>query len=214
MEGFGLPAVEAMACGTPVISSRAGSLPEVIGDAGLFFDPTDIPSMTASISQLLANHPLRDDLAAKALEHHSHFSWDRAARLLLHHFDDLLGVFPGRSAACGPRQGQEPHESSTASKSINPKMSPHVYAIHRPDRLIADLEFGPGLALHIAHQPAHPGVFGMLLDEGLDEEIGSVMADLSPERERLGHLRINDLGLHGSARMIWLPAPFGRHRVT
>ena len=52
MEGFGLPAVEAMACGTPVISSRAGSLPEVVGDAGLFFDPTDVASMAATISRL------------------------------------------------------------------------------------------------------------------------------------------------------------------
>ena len=46
MEGFGLPPVEAMACGTPVISSTAGSLPEVIGDAGLFFDPLDLAAMT------------------------------------------------------------------------------------------------------------------------------------------------------------------------
>ena len=49
MEGFGLPAVEAMACGTPVVSSSAGSLPEVVGDAGVYFDPTDVGSMAEVI---------------------------------------------------------------------------------------------------------------------------------------------------------------------
>ena len=67
MEGFGLPPVEAMACGTPVLSSRAGSLPEVVGDAGLFFDPTDVTSIATTIRQILADLRLRDDLAVRAL---------------------------------------------------------------------------------------------------------------------------------------------------
>ena len=53
LEGFGLPAVEAMACGTPVISSRAGSLPEVVGEAGVYFDPTDVGSMAGAIRSFL-----------------------------------------------------------------------------------------------------------------------------------------------------------------
>ena len=77
MEGFGLPAVEAMACGTPVISSRAGSLPEVIGDSGLFFDPTDVASMAAIINKLLGDDRLRDDLARKAIDRARLFTWDR-----------------------------------------------------------------------------------------------------------------------------------------
>ena len=89
MEGFGLPAVEAMACGTPVISSRAGSLPEVVGDAGLFFDPTDVASMAATISQVLGDSRLRDDLARKALDRAGLFTWDRAARSLLDCFSEL-----------------------------------------------------------------------------------------------------------------------------
>ncbi len=51
MEGFGLPPVEAMACGTPVVCSRAGSLPEVVGEAGVFFDPTDVGAMAAALAR-------------------------------------------------------------------------------------------------------------------------------------------------------------------
>ena len=54
LEGFGLPAVEAMACGTPVLSSRAGSLPEVVGEAGVYFDPTDVGSIAGAIRMLPA----------------------------------------------------------------------------------------------------------------------------------------------------------------
>ena len=66
MEGFGLPAVEAMACGTPVISSRAGSLPEVVGDAGVYFDPTDVGSMAGAIRSFLSDHGQRAAMAQRA----------------------------------------------------------------------------------------------------------------------------------------------------
>ncbi len=89
MEGFGLPTVEAMSCGTPVASSTAGSLPEVVGDAGLFFDPTDIAAMTATLALLRDNPALRDQLAQIALSRSARFTWDAAARMLLDVFDDL-----------------------------------------------------------------------------------------------------------------------------
>jgi glycosyltransferase involved in cell wall biosynthesis len=89
MEGFGLPAVEAMACGTPVVSSRAGSLPEVVGDAGVFFDPTDATEMSSVLRQFLDDEPGRDRLATQALRRSSLFTWSAAASALIDCFDSL-----------------------------------------------------------------------------------------------------------------------------
>jgi len=89
LEGFGLPAVEAMACGTPVISSRAGSLPEVVGPAGVYFDPTDVDSMANTIRNLLSDDATRQELAAIAPRRAAKFSWDASARALLDCFDEL-----------------------------------------------------------------------------------------------------------------------------
>jgi glycosyltransferase involved in cell wall biosynthesis len=89
LEGFGLPAVEAMACGTPVIASWAGSLPEVIGEAGAFFDPTDVDSIAAALREFLADPGRRHHLAGRALERSARFTWDAAARALLACFDEF-----------------------------------------------------------------------------------------------------------------------------
>ncbi|MGO9598201.1 MAG: glycosyltransferase family 4 protein [Isosphaeraceae bacterium] len=89
LEGFGLPAVEAMACGTPVVSSRAGSLPEVVGNGGIFFDPMRIDSMALAMSQILADESLRNVHARTARKRSMMFSWDRAAEALLDCFDEF-----------------------------------------------------------------------------------------------------------------------------
>jgi len=89
MEGFGLPPVEAMACGTPVICSTAGSLPEVVGTAGLFFDPGDVASIVEALRRLLANPAERDRLAGLAFERAKRYTWAASARALLACFDEL-----------------------------------------------------------------------------------------------------------------------------
>jgi glycosyltransferase involved in cell wall biosynthesis len=89
LEGFGLPAVEAMACGTPVIASRAGSLPEVVGDAGIFFDPRDTALMAEALIAFLVDTDASARLGKRALERARLFTWDRAARMLLDCFDEL-----------------------------------------------------------------------------------------------------------------------------
>jgi glycosyltransferase involved in cell wall biosynthesis len=78
-EGFGLPALEAMACGAPVAASRRGSIPEVVGEAGVLFDPADPEDMARALASVLADEALRRRLRAAGLERAALFSWETAA---------------------------------------------------------------------------------------------------------------------------------------
>jgi glycosyltransferase involved in cell wall biosynthesis len=82
-EGFGVPALEAMACGTPVLAGRAGSLPEIVGQAAYLVDPTETASIAAGLSELLRDTGLRDRLVARGYERTREFSWERAAERIL-----------------------------------------------------------------------------------------------------------------------------------
>lgn len=79
-EGFGFPPLEAMACGAPVAVSRAASMPEIVGDAGLFFDPTDVEDMAEKILDLLTDSQKRESLRVKGLNRVKAFTWEKAAR--------------------------------------------------------------------------------------------------------------------------------------
>ena len=79
-EGFGIPLLEAMAAGTPVCASRVASMPEVVRDAGLLFDPENTEAITDSLQALIEDQALRELLVQKGLRQAKLFSWDDAAR--------------------------------------------------------------------------------------------------------------------------------------
>lgn len=90
-EGFGLPVLEAMACGTPVITSNISSLPEVAGDAALLVDPYNVDEIAAVMRRVLSDPDLCADLRHRGLERAKEFSWERTARQTLEVYRKVLG---------------------------------------------------------------------------------------------------------------------------
>lgn len=88
-EGFGIPPLEAMACGIPVIASNASSLPEVVGDAGIMADPYDVDGLADAMHKVLTNGRLREDMIKKGLEQAKMFSWEKCARETLKVYEEL-----------------------------------------------------------------------------------------------------------------------------
>jgi glycosyltransferase involved in cell wall biosynthesis len=91
-EGFGLPVLEAMSCGTPVITSTASSLPEVIGDAGLQVDPYDVSALTHAMQRVLSDADLRQQMRERGIARAAHFTWEQTAQHVLNVYRQLLGA--------------------------------------------------------------------------------------------------------------------------
>ena len=90
-EGFGLPPLEAMACGAPVVAADRTSLPEVVGDAGLLVNPFDVREIADAIARLIDDAPLRATLAKRGTERAARFDWRETARLTLEVYKRATG---------------------------------------------------------------------------------------------------------------------------
>ena len=94
-EGFGLPPLEAMACGTPVLTSNVSSLPEVVGEAALLVSPEKVFEIAHGLKELLLNEKLREQLIEKGLRHVRRFNWDRTAQEVLETYQEAMRPLAG-----------------------------------------------------------------------------------------------------------------------
>lgn len=90
-EGFGLPVLEAMSCGTPVVASRVSSMPEIAGDAALLVDPHDVDSIAQALERVLVDRTLRERMAEGGIRRSQPFTWERTARETLAAYEEAAG---------------------------------------------------------------------------------------------------------------------------
>ena len=96
-EGFGLPPLEAMASGTPVVTSDVSSLPEITGDAALLIDPNDERALANALIEIMNNDRLRAELREKGIAQAKKFTWREAAEITLRLYKEAYTAFRGRN---------------------------------------------------------------------------------------------------------------------
>jgi len=95
-EGFGLPVLEAMACGTPVIASSRSALPELVADAGLLVDPENVEVLSQAMARIMSDPDLRQELGRRGVERSRQFSWAETARRTLKVYREAVGTGESR----------------------------------------------------------------------------------------------------------------------
>jgi alpha-1,3-rhamnosyl/mannosyltransferase len=91
-EGFGMPVLEAMACGAPVLASNTSAMPEVAGDAALLVDPLNIDQLAHALTRLAGDQQLRDDLIARGRARVPRFTWDSAVAQTWAVYEKVMGA--------------------------------------------------------------------------------------------------------------------------
>ena len=89
-EGFGIPLLESMACGTPVMTSDISSMPEVVGDVALLFDPYSVEDIAEKILKLARDNSMRNILSEEGIERAKKFSWEKSARKILNIYKKVI----------------------------------------------------------------------------------------------------------------------------
>jgi glycosyltransferase involved in cell wall biosynthesis len=103
-EGFGLPPLEAMACGTPVVVSAASSLPEVVGEAGLLVDPERVEALAEAIERMIADSDLREEMRSAGLARAAGFSWEATASGTVRTYRRALAAEPVQAEMPGGKE--------------------------------------------------------------------------------------------------------------
>ncbi|HEY0288856.1 MAG TPA: glycosyltransferase family 1 protein [Pseudomonas sp.] len=98
-EGFGIPPLEAQACGCPVLAANAASIPEVLQASALYFDPLDVEHIASAMERILTDMPLRQSLRRRGLNNVSRFSWEESARRVSQRIDTLMDISKDRRGA-------------------------------------------------------------------------------------------------------------------
>src|SRR5204862_1951277 len=117
-EGFGLPGLEAMAHGAPVVSSNATCLPEIYGEAAQYFDPLSVEAITEAINEVLTRQDVRAALTSAGKERVKKFSWQRMAEQTLEVYDQALQTPPQGDGPL-PRRRQLPHRGLGHDRSAD-----------------------------------------------------------------------------------------------